>query len=423
MLRWFLVLLLLVVTSLSGGSREPYGLAVMDELKQLDRIGLEQAAQPLLKRGAAVAVVLVQHGSQQDAVKQLAQLGLLNGSQISPSGLYLYVSLDPHYSELRAGSRFSDNLPASQLEKVRDQSLNPQLRGEHYQLAFVDSLTELERRLSHRLSLNNCLALVPLGLASLYLLLLFGFWDWFCGTPPGRGLLWLWSLTPAARAQQRRELEKARLAQLQLLQTRAESLADFRQSMKMFLCPRKAEFEQLQQQVKAATGWASPQLAELRTRVEAETQHLQKLYQHINAGTRELVETRGMLQSIRSALKARKKTRPLLQSPEMQALEAELEQESELRRRYGSEGADLEEWELSEARCQTLHRSARERAAIYCVLKKNSPASRSQTSWTADSSTSETSSSYSSPSSSYEDRGSSYEPPESSSESWAGGSW
>ena len=424
MLRWLLILLLLVETALTASSKEPYGLGVVDELKRLDRVKLEQSAQPLLRRGAAVAVVLVQHGGQQDAVKHLSQLGLLNGSQISPSGFYLYVSLDPHYSELRAGRRFSEDLPAGQLEKIRNQFLNPRLREESYQQGFVDSLQELDRRLSRSLSLRRWLTLTPLTLFSLYLLSLLGFWDWFIYTPPGRGLIWLWERTPIARARQRRQLETARLEHLQRLRTSAESLKVQRQNIKMFHCPRKSEFDLLLQQVDQATDLTGPQLDELRTRVEAEKKQLEQLYQHYNAGVDELAATREMLKAIRSTLKARKKTRPLLQSPEMQALEAELEQESELRRRYSQESAGLEEWKLSEPRCQALHRRARELAASYCVLKKNSSPPHSPViSWTGDSSASESSSSYSNPSSTYDDRSSSYDPPDSSSESWAGGGW
>ncbi len=251
MLRWFLALFFVVTTTLTALGKEPYGLGIVDEPGRLDRVALEKAAQPLLSRGAAIAVVLVRHGGQQDAVKQLGQLGLLNGRQISTSGLYVYVSLEPHYSELRAGARFSDDLPASQLEQIRDQTLNPRLREELYQRGFANSLEELERKLSHNLSLNDKLRGATLALVVLGTFSLLGFWTWFWETPVGRGLDWLWSLTPMARARQRREKERGRLANLHLLQTRAHSLELARQSLKIWSRGHKVEFDKLEQEIAA----------------------------------------------------------------------------------------------------------------------------------------------------------------------------
>lgn len=419
MLRWFLALFFVVTTTLTALGKEPYGLGIVDEPGRLDRVALEKAAQPLLSRGAAIAVVLVRHGGQQDAVKQLGQLGLLNGRQISTSGLYVYVSLEPHYSELRAGARFSDDLPASQLEQIRDQTLNPRLREELYQRGFANSLEELERKLSHNLSLNDKLRGATLALVVLGTFSLLGFWTWFWETPVGRGLDWLWSLTPMARARQRREKERGRLANLHLLQTRAHSLELARQSLKIWSRGHKVEFDKLEQEIAAAPLLTSAELVDLRIRVEAETKRLVRVQSLWTSGSSALSQAQLLFQSTRSTLKARKKTRTLLHEPEMQGLEAEIKQELELRKRYLEQGASPEELQQSELRAHSLVQRTQELAERHGVPRK-SPASP-QAVWTPTSSAYEPASSQSSSYS--DDRGSSYDPPSSSSESWAGGDW
>lgn len=419
MLRWLFVLLVMTATTFSAPAKEPYGLGVIDELKQLDRVALEEAARPLLRRGAAVAVVLVRHGDQRDAVKQLGQLGLLNGRQIQPAGLYLYISLEPHYSELRAGASFSQDLSPSRLEKIRDQTLNPRLREERYQQGLIEAMADLELRLAHQLSLKQWLTGATLTVPVAWTLYLVGFWDWLLETPPGRLVLWLWSRTPIARAQRRKELEQARQARLRFLQRQAESLERVQQSAKALSSVAKAELARLQQQVKEAGRLDLLQLVELRTRVEAETRSLEKLQRVWSAGVTELKMAHQLFGSIRSVLKERKKTRGLLQSQPVLDLEGELKQESDLRNRYCEEGADLEALEHSEIRCRQLHRRAESLAETHGVIKKSAP--QSQSSWSEPSS--QPSSSYQSPDSSYDDRNHNYDPPNSSSESWAGGSW
>lgn len=420
MLRWFLVLFLVATTCLSILAKEPYGLAVIDETGRLDRAVLERAAQPLLGRGAAIAVVLVKRGGQPDAVKQLSQLGLLADRQISPAGLFVYVSLQPRYSELRAGSRFSDDLPAGRLETIRDQILNPRLREENFQQGYSDSLQELERNLAHSLSLKDWLTRATLAFIALSTLYLMGFWDWFSDTPPGRFLLWLWSLTPVARARQRRETEQARLGQLRLLQASWDGLERTRQNSPALDPTQTAELASLQEQVQTASPWSATQLVELRTRVEAENSNLERLQRCRTAGGNELLEAQQLFQSVRSRLKDRKKTRALLQSPEIQTLEAELKQESELRQRYSDQGASYAEWEQSQFRCRSLLQRTRELAESHGIPRRSQ--AQPSTQWSAAASQPE-SSNTSSSSSSYDDRSSSYDPPSSSSESWAGGDW
>ncbi|MBX3169059.1 MAG: hypothetical protein KF760_16750 [Candidatus Eremiobacteraeota bacterium] len=412
--------LLVAPAGLSVSGKEPYGLAVVDEAGRLERVALEKAARPLLLRGAAMAIVLVRRGGQPDAVKQLSQLGLLHDRQISPSGLYLYVSLQPHYSELRAGARFSADLPARQLEKIRNQTLNPQLRAELYQQGFVDSLGELERSLSHSLSLKDWLKGATLTFIACGTLYLVGFWDWLWATLPGRGLFWLWCLTPIARARRRRERERARLGQLHLLQGRAESLERTQQNSPRLNSVQRADLASLQEQVKAAALLGLSELAELRARLEAESRRLERLQRCHTSGSNELREAQRIFQSIRSTLKSRKKTRALLQSPEAQALEAELRQESDLRQHYSEAGASFEEFEQSELRCKNLQQRAREFGQIHGVLPRGPQV---QTGWATASASSESPGYHGSSTSHYDDRSGSYDPPTSSSESWAGGDW
>ena len=415
--RLFLFLFLWV-TAPSVLGKEPYGLALVDELQKLDRPAVERAAGPLLKRGAAVAVVVVRHGDERDVVKQLNQLGLWSGNRISPAGILLYVSLEPRYSELRAGARFSDDLSASTLEKIRQESLNPALREQHYQQAVLDSLTTLEARLSHSLGLKDWIQRATIVFTAWAFLQLFGFWAWLSevlwDSWPGKAVLRLWSLTPIARKKERLRLETGRQQNLGYLQDRSRGLEAMRPYLGLLTPSEREEWGQLQAGLDQAATLDAPQMAKLVKRIDAHQQPLQKRLAQWSQADKTLESAQNSLQKLSSQLKERKKTRHILETPAFQELQAELSQERDLRERLLRDGADEDERARSQERCRQLTQR------VQSLGDRHFPARKSaQTADTSSWGESSTSPSYSS---SYEDRPS-YDPPTSSDESRAGGDW
>jgi hypothetical protein len=100
----------------SACSSEPAArLVVRDERNALDVSRLEKAAAPLLARGADVAVFAADKGDDtgRDLTYRLnaEALGLASNAGVARSAIAIYVSYAPRYSELRAGSRWSEVLP------------------------------------------------------------------------------------------------------------------------------------------------------------------------------------------------------------------------------------------------------------------------------------------------------------------------
>ncbi|MBN9419057.1 hypothetical protein ABS71_07545 [bacterium SCN 62-11] len=397
---------------------EPYGLALVDELKQLDRPSLELAAAPLLKRGASVAIVLVRHGDERDVVKQLTQLGLWN-QRISPTGILVYVSLEPRYSELRVGARFSDDLPPSTLEKIRQESLNPALREGRYQPALVESLTLLEGKLSHSLSLKDWIQRATYIFLGWGFLQLFGFWQWlsdvFWDSRPGQSVLWLWSLTPGARKKERIRLEKCRQQNLDDLQQRRERLATLLPHLGLLTALEGQQLEQFQAEIDQASSLDAPRMVDLLKRIDTYKDNLDKRVSSWSQAERTLETAQKSLQKLKSQLRDRKKTRHILETPAFQELQAELNQEQDLRERLLRAGAEEDERTRSQERCRQLAQRVQSLGERHFPVKK-SPSPVDTSSW------GEPSSSSTSSSSSYDDLPS-YDPPASSDESRAGGDW
>src|SRR5262245_49274678 len=115
--RMAILLLLAVVLLMSSCAAEQGRLVFVDKSGGLNASAVEAAAAPLIARGAVVAVIFAQSGDDhgEDFARRLEAAGLLQGSEIVPTGIGLYVSREPRYSELRAGSRWSSALPLETL--------------------------------------------------------------------------------------------------------------------------------------------------------------------------------------------------------------------------------------------------------------------------------------------------------------------
>ncbi len=144
----------------------------------LDCDQIEQAAQPLIARGAQVAVYLTDTGDDtgQDFLQRLSsdELGFADQDRVQPELIGIYVSMQPRYAELRVGDNWTSALnPGDSLTRIRTEQLTPALRDGEYTRGYVDSLKALETTIAGRSGNapeNSSIptgALVGIGLAGL----------------------------------------------------------------------------------------------------------------------------------------------------------------------------------------------------------------------------------------------------------------
>lgn len=124
---------------------------------KLDCDQIERAAQPLIARGAQVAVYLTDRGDEsgQDFLQKLAadELGFADQNRVQPELIGIYVSMQPRYAELRVGDSWTAALdPGDSLTRIRTEQLTPALRSAEYTRGYVDSLQAIEATLSGKTS-------------------------------------------------------------------------------------------------------------------------------------------------------------------------------------------------------------------------------------------------------------------------------
>src|SRR3982750_1528793 len=100
-----LLLLLLATPALAQGGRLVYH----DDAGMLNRSRVQSAAQPLINRGATVAVYAEDSGGDAAFQQRLEQDGLASGSSIRRDVIAIFVSLD-RYSAIRFGDQWNDAL-------------------------------------------------------------------------------------------------------------------------------------------------------------------------------------------------------------------------------------------------------------------------------------------------------------------------
>ncbi|MBX0330895.1 hypothetical protein K2Z83_24875, partial [Oscillochloris sp. ZM17-4] len=141
--------------------------------------------------------------------------GLLRDGQIAAGVIGVYVSLSPRYSELRAGERWSSELPAPTLERIRQSVLGPALREGRAADALAATLAAIEAEIQaakgrEQLQLSVVIVVFTIIIAGVLLMShqdeLNRRWK---HSAPGRLTTWIWGRTPAGRAEARRELLRA----------------------------------------------------------------------------------------------------------------------------------------------------------------------------------------------------------------------
>lgn len=141
-----LCLLLTVTTALAQGR-----LVVVDDPGLLDQEQIAQATQPLLDRGAVVAVYMVTNGGQADFTRRLRAAELERDGRLDDNVIAIYVALnaDGGYSELAVGSRWDSALTgAYALEVIRETQLNPGLIAGNFSDGFVNALRAFEQAIA-----------------------------------------------------------------------------------------------------------------------------------------------------------------------------------------------------------------------------------------------------------------------------------
>lgn len=136
---WLTLLLITPVLAQSSGQ-----FVFVDELGELDQAAIEAAAQPLLERGAHVAVMLVEDGSDPNDVEQiLAAEDLAADGIFNPNLISIYVAIEPPTSDLFVGERWNDTVGA-QLEDIRQNELNPLLQAGDFTGGYVATLNVID---------------------------------------------------------------------------------------------------------------------------------------------------------------------------------------------------------------------------------------------------------------------------------------
>lgn len=149
-----------------------------DEVGNLDRNAIEQAARPLIRRGAKVAIYSVDTGRQEDFRGRLVQDGLSIGSRIDSDLIAIYVSFTTRYSEVFSGDRWEAALDG-RYEQIRSSQLNPELPSDPTR-GYVNALEAIERAIANPQSSGSGTTInvgsgtfLPIVLGVIFLALLF----------------------------------------------------------------------------------------------------------------------------------------------------------------------------------------------------------------------------------------------------------
>ncbi|NJM07706.1 TPM domain-containing protein [Candidatus Gracilibacteria bacterium] len=191
----------LIILLLSACGQAPQ-LQLADDTGLVERAALENAAAPLLARGATVAIYVVGSGdtSGADFNRRLAAEGLQGDRVVADNVIALYISFEPRYSEFRVGGIWSAALPDATLRTIRQQILNPALRAEDATAALSATLSAFEATITAYPfgARGNQIALVLLALLAIAIVGVLTLS--FLADP----LATLWARTPFGKAQQRR---------------------------------------------------------------------------------------------------------------------------------------------------------------------------------------------------------------------------
>ncbi len=142
--RWWmgLILSLLLVTPALAQGR----LVIADPGRRLDEAAVQAAAGPLIRRGAEVAVYVVDRGGEDDFQRRLIGDGLGRSDGAVRSRLIaIYVAVESRYSAIWFGEEWSAALAVNDnYELIRTGKLNPGLSDGDFTRGVTSALTAIE---------------------------------------------------------------------------------------------------------------------------------------------------------------------------------------------------------------------------------------------------------------------------------------
>jgi uncharacterized membrane protein YgcG len=172
-----ILLLLLATPALAQSGRLVYH----DDAGMLDRSRVQSAAQPLINRGATVAVYAENSGGDAEFQKRLEQDGLANGSSIRSDVIAIFVSLQDRYSGIRFGDQWNAALGTNDnYEQIRKNVLNPGLSASDFTEGVVNALNAIDQAIANPPSAGGGTSVnvgsgtfTPIVLGVVFLVLLF----------------------------------------------------------------------------------------------------------------------------------------------------------------------------------------------------------------------------------------------------------
>ncbi len=154
-LRLTTVLFMLVLAStpaLAQSGRFYY----RDDGNRLNKAAIQSAAQPLLDKGAYVAVYAVDSGKGTEFLSLLQDDGLRNGDTVNPNLIAIFVSFQDRYSEIRYGDKWVSALGAANTAaSIQQNTLNTSLASGDIPDAFTKTLSALNRAIDQRVPASS----------------------------------------------------------------------------------------------------------------------------------------------------------------------------------------------------------------------------------------------------------------------------
>jgi len=258
-----ILLLLLATPALAQGGRLVYH----DDAGRLDRSRVQSAAQPLINRGATVAVYAEDSGGAAAFQQRLEQDGLASGASIGNNVIAIFVSLQDRYSAIRFGDQWNAALATNDnYEQIRKNELNAGLSASSFSDGFVKALNAIDQAIASPPTVGGGTEInfnpTPLVLGVIFLVLL------FVGGP----LVWR-SLSKRRAAAQ--AYASARQAAEDARKRAGAAIADMGQVMKN--AQEKAQYDQV--------SYPAAEVAQLaRVQGTAEAQFVKAQEQFDNAG-------------------------------------------------------------------------------------------------------------------------------------------
>ena len=114
-----------------------------DDGGRLNRSAVENAARPLINRGAYVAIYAVDNGKGTEFLNLLQDDGLRSGTNVNPNLIAIFVSFNDRYSEIRYGDQWTSTI-GNNAALIQQDVLNSNLASGNASDAFTKSLAALE---------------------------------------------------------------------------------------------------------------------------------------------------------------------------------------------------------------------------------------------------------------------------------------